>query len=61
MSSDATACKVPVVASEWKFKWALLVDVPTQILLTTLLSLDQYLRCKLKDYRITHTKEKPFT
>ena len=37
-------------------KWILVVDIPTQILLTILLFIDNSLRCKLKVYIITHTK-----
>ena len=36
-------------------------NIPTQILLTILLSIDHSSRCKLKVYVITHTKEKPST
>ena len=42
-------------------KWILVVDIQTQILLTILLLIDHFSRCKLKVYIITHTKKKPFT
>ena len=37
----------------------MVVDIPTQILLTILLSIDYYSRCKLKVYILIHIKEKP--
>ena len=46
---------------ELKYKNIVLVDIPTNILLTILLSIELSSRCKLKVYMITHTKEKPIT
>ena len=63
MSSDCTKiqslgfCKWPWILN-WS-KWILVVDIPTQILITIQLSIDHSSRCKLKVYIITHTKEKP--
>ena len=37
----------------------LIADIPTQILLTILLSIDHSSRFKLKIYIITYTKEEP--
>ena len=42
-------------------KWILVVDIPNQILLSILWSTNHSLRCKLKVYIITQTKEKPST
>ena len=42
-------------------KWILVADIPTQILLTILLSIDHSSRCKLNVCMIIHTKEKLFT
>ena len=42
-------------------EYNLVVNIPTQILLIILLSIDSFSRCKLKVYIITHTKEKPST
>ena len=65
MSSDVLAFKVPhfykwLWISNWS-KWILVVDIPTQILLTILLFIDHSSWCKLKVYKIIHTKEKPCT
>ena len=40
-------------------KWIFVVDISTQILFTILLSIGLYSGCKLKVYKITHTKGKP--
>ena len=40
-------------------KWILVVDIPTQILLTILLSIDHSSRCKLKVYN-SHQRETPY-
>ena len=49
----------------WILNWSkqilFVVDIPTQNLLTILLSIDHSSRCKLKVYIITNTKEKPST
>ena len=48
------------VVLNWS-KWMLVVDIPTQILLTILLFIDYSSRCKLKVYLITHTKRETIT
>ena len=61
MNSDVPAFKVRVFKWLWILNEILVVDIPTQILLTILLAIDHSPRCKLKVYIITHTKEKPST
>ena len=60
MSSDVLAFKV--FASDFEFELEYMsisvVDIPTQILVTILLSIYPTLRYKLKGYVITHTKGK---
>ena len=51
-------------ASDYEFlievnEYLIVVDILTQILLTILLSIDYFSRCKLNVYIITHTKGKP--
>ena len=47
MCFDVLAFKVPVYASNFEFWIEVneMVDIPTQILLTILLSIDHFLRC----------------
>ena len=65
VSSDIPAFKVPIFASDIlnfeldPSKLISVVDIPTQILLTILLSIDNSSRGKLKV--CTHTKENPST
>ena len=65
MNSDVSEFKVHGFSSDFEIlnwsKWILEVDIPSQILLTILLSIDHSSRCKLKVYRIIHTKENPST
>ena len=52
-------CKWPWTLN-WS-KWILLVDIPTQILLTIMGYINYSSRCKLDVYIISHTKFIPFT
>ena len=67
MSSNVPVFKVRIFASDFEFwiavneYYIVVVDTLTQILLTILLSIDQFSRSKLKFHIITHTKEKSST
>ena len=61
MTSDVSAFKAfckGLWILNWS-KWILAVDIPTQISITILLSVDS--NCKLKVYIKAHTKEKQST
>ena len=65
MISDVPAFKVRVFCKRlWILNFSkliLVVDIPTQSLLTILISIDHSSRCKLKVYIVIHTKDKPYT